>query len=138
MARRKREGIKVVEQRSNWDCGAACLSMLLSVDYPVVSATARTRFPRVRKNGMAITELMETAELLEHGLVRHYRKKGYLEGRTGILGILGSEKKLPKDGHWVLLKDGTHIVDPYDSTVWKLEDYLVAVQGRTVTLLTRK
>lgn len=136
MARRKREGIKVVAQRSDWDCGAACLSMLLPSDYAVVSATARTRFPKVRKYGMAIYEMEETAELLGHKLTRHYKKKGYLEGKTGILGILGPKKELPSGGHWVVLKDGTHVVDPTDSTIWKLEDYLAVVKGRTVTLLT--
>lgn len=135
MARRKREGIKVVEQRSDWDCGVATLAMLLSRPYADVSSIARTRFPRVRSNGMTIYEMEEVAELLDHKLERNYRKKGYLENRTGALGILG-DKKAVGDGHWVLLKDGTHVVDPSGGTVWKLEDYLAKVKGRTVTLLT--
>jgi ABC-type bacteriocin/lantibiotic exporter with double-glycine peptidase domain len=136
MARRKREGIKVVEQRSDWDCGVACLAALLPFEYSVISATARTRFPRIRKEGMSIAEMQETAELLGHKLERRYKKKDYLVGRTGVLGVLGERKDFPTAGHWVVLKDGTHVVDPWDATVWKLEDYLNKIKGRAVTLLT--
>lgn len=136
MAKRKR-GIKVVEQRSNWDCGVACLGMLLPVSYAELSAAARTRFPKVRKFGMAIYEMIETAELFNHKLKKVYKKKGYLENQTGVLGILAPKgsKHLQSGGHWVVLKDGTHIVDPWDGTVWKLDDYLSKTLGRTATLL---
>lgn len=132
----RRKGIKVVAQRSDWDCGIAAMAMLLPVSYADISATCRTRFPKVRKNGVAIYEMEETAELLGYKLARHYKKQGYLEGRTGILGVLGDKKDFPTGGHWVVLKDGTHIVDPTDSTIWSLTDYMQHHKARPVTLLT--
>lgn len=133
MARKK--AIKVVEQKSDWDCGAASLAMLLPFTLAEISATARARYPKVRKEGMAIYEMEGTAELLGHKLKRIYRKKDYLVGQTGVLGVKGSKEVLQGGEHWVVLKDGTHIVDPWDSTIWKLEDYMKHAKGRPVTLL---
>jgi hypothetical protein len=135
---RKPKGIKVTPQRKNWDCGIAALAMLLSKEYADVSAAGRARFTaeRLKRNGMTIYEVEELAELFGFKLKRHYKGNSYLEGKTGILGL--NEGKPPKrhNGHWVVLKDGTHIVDPDGGEIWGLEDYLKKFDRRTATLLT--
>lgn len=131
-----RKGIKVTEQRKDWDCGIASLAMLLSKPYADVSAACRNRYgttKRPNKRGLLLNHMEELAELFDTKLKRIYIGKNYLEGRTGILGMNGGQ--MDSAGHWVILKDGTHVVDPDGGEVWKLEDYLKKFNCRTATIL---
>jgi hypothetical protein len=134
-----RRGLKVVPQRKDWDCGVAALATLLGKSYGDVSAAVRELFPdgqaKIRRAGLNIYETETVAAHFGVTLRRRYRTKGngHLEGGTGILGILSP--KMHWAGHWVVLKDGTHVVEPDGGEVWKLNDYLQRWNARPATLL---
>jgi ABC-type bacteriocin/lantibiotic exporter with double-glycine peptidase domain len=130
----KNAGIKVVVQKRSYDCGLAAMAMLAGVPYGDVSAVARLLYePKRLKNGLAVYQLEAIGERLDVPLKRIYKSKGYLTGKTGILGINWG-KSGDARGHWVVLKDGDTVIDPEDGSVHKLFDY-VDGNGRTATLL---
>jgi ABC-type bacteriocin/lantibiotic exporter with double-glycine peptidase domain len=135
----KRRGVKVVNQRKSWDCGVACLAMLLGKPYGDVAAFARDLIAsdlldvwRLHKRGLVIHDMQLLADGFGVALRPVPRQEGYLDGQTGILGMLGGE--MDPAGHWVVLKAGA-IVDPDGSEVWSVEDYMARTKSRTVTLL---
>lgn len=126
----------VVAQRKDWDCGVAALAMLLGKSYGDISAAVRDLFPDVKKihrNGLNIAEMELVADHFGVTLHRRYRSHGYLDGATGILGLLGT--KLHRAGHWIVLKDGNTVVEPDGGEVWTLTDYLHHWDARTCTML---
>jgi ABC-type bacteriocin/lantibiotic exporter with double-glycine peptidase domain len=139
---RRRRGLRVVAQRKNWDCGVAALASLLDEPYGDIAAAVRELFPDrqaiIRRYGLNVSETEKVAAHLGTSLVRRYRNKDYryLDNGTGILGIFSP--KMPTAGHWVVLKDGTHIVDPDGAEIWKLDDYLKHWGARPTTLLARE
>lgn len=135
----KRRGVKVIGQRKNWDCGVACLAMVLGRPYGDVAAVARDLIAsgyidatKVRRRGLTIQDVQLIADGFGQALEPVPRAAGYLSGRSGILGVLGGQ--MDPAGHWVVLKAGA-IVDPDGSEVWSVEDYVSRTKARTVTLL---
>lgn len=130
----KRRGIKVVGQRKSWDCGIACLAMLLAKPYGDIAALARELVEprRAVRRGLIIADMQLIADACGVGLQPIWRKRDYLNGRTGILGMVGGE--MDPAGHWVVIKAGA-IVDPDGSEVWSVDDYTKRTKSRTATLL---
>lgn len=137
---RRRRGVKVVEQRKNWDCGVAALTMLLkargqNVEYADVSAIVRTNALWSSRHGMLTRHIEAAAAAFGVQLRVSRRRHGYLDGiRLGILGIIGG--RMNKAGHWVVLKDGATVVDPSGGEVWTLADYLAVYRARPSILFT--
>ena len=127
-------GVKVVSQKRDWDCGVASLAMLLGVPYGDVSAACRTLWGTTMpsRRGLGIYHLELLAEQLGRSLRRVYRKKDYLAGQTGVLGMNGGS--MCWAGHWVVLKAGA-IVDPDGAEVWAVDEYVKATKSRPATLL---
>jgi hypothetical protein len=131
----KSAGIKVVNQKHDYDCGIAALAMLLDKSYGDVSAAVRALYGKTKPNkrGLLLYHMEAIAEELGARLKRIYKAKNYLSGKTGILGMNGG--LMDAAGHWVILKDGDTIIDPDDSSVYKLYDYVEECKCRTATLL---
>lgn len=129
--------IRVVRQRKEWDCGVASLAMLIDKPYGDVAAALRSLFPegesKFRKRGLILDEMVILASAFGCTLEIRWRSNTYLEGETGILTLKG--EKFCTQGHYVVLKDGTHLVDPDGADVWSLKDYLSRHSVRTATLL---
>jgi hypothetical protein len=133
----KSSGIKVVQQKKDYDCGIAAMAMLLNISYGDVSAVVRALYGTTKPNkrGLMLYHMEEIADQLNNQLKRVYKAKGYLTGKTGILGMNGGT--MDSAGHWVVLKDGDTIIDPDDASVYKLYDYLEENKCRPATLLVR-
>lgn len=129
--------VKVVPQRHDYDCGTACLAMLLDVPYGDAAAAVRAVYNP--KGWGVTTKALQVAAQRLGARLRAVRKRGdYLDGHTGILGIKPTDTAsgLPDCGHWTILKAGV-IVDT-DGTVWpNVADYLKAKRARPVTLLVK-
>lgn len=129
---RKQHYVRVVSQRRRMDCGIAVLAMLLGKPYGDISAVARQLKPKYASEGMLVSDLQEIATFFNVHLKRVYRKKDYLQGATGILGVLGDT--MIGGGHFVILKAGV-IVDPHGAEVWAVDTYLAKHRARPCTLL---
>jgi hypothetical protein len=130
--------VKVVPARHGYDCGTACLSMLLDVSYGDAAAAVRQIVGEYRENGTDTRDLQRAARLLGASLRSVRRRGDYLGGQTGILGVLpdAGHSELPDHGHWTIFKRGV-IVDT-DGTVWpSATDYFRTKRARPVTLLVR-
>jgi ABC-type bacteriocin/lantibiotic exporter with double-glycine peptidase domain len=121
---KKHSGVKVIPQKYDFDCGIAAMAMLLSVPYGDVSAVVRALYGTTKPNkrGLLLYHMEEIADQLGSPLKRLYKSKGYMQGKTGILGMNGGS--MDSAGHWVVLKDGDTIIDPDDGSVYKLYDYI--------------
>lgn len=130
----KRRGVKVVAQKHGWDCGVSSLAMLLGLPYGDVAAAARALWGSTKpsKRGLGIYHLEQIAKHLGRKLTRVYRRRDYLAGRTGILGLNGGS--MCWAGHWVVLKAGA-IVDPDGGEVWDALEYVKKYKARPATLL---
>ena len=128
------EGIKVISQRHDFDCGIAALAMLLGVPYGDVAKVVKDNIhdPRLKSRGLILRQLEEIITLFGFKTRRVYRKAGYLEGATGILGLNGGQ--CAPHGHWVVVKDGL-ILDPSGGEAWSLDDYVKDAKCRPATLL---
>jgi ABC-type bacteriocin/lantibiotic exporter with double-glycine peptidase domain len=126
---------KVIRQRKDWDCGVASIAMLLGVDYRDVSATVAAIIddPKLKKRGLILYQLEDVIAAFGFETKRVYRKKDYLDGANGILGMNGGN--MDAAGHWVVVKDGM-ILDPDDASVSSLEDYIKENNCRPATLVT--
>lgn len=130
----RKRPVKVVSQRNGWDCGVSSLAMLLGLPYGDVAAAARALWGSTKpsKRGLGIYHLEQIADHLGRKLTRVYRRKDYLAGQTGILGLNGGT--MCWAGHWVVLKAGA-IVDPDGGEVWDALDYVKKHKARPATLL---
>jgi hypothetical protein len=130
--------IRVMKQRHDWDCGVASLAMLFDKPYGDVAVLVRDNIDakKLRRRGMIIADMQLIAEHLGYEFDISWRKKDYLEGKTGIIGLKGG--RMDKAGHWAILKEGTVIADPSDGKLWSVEEYLKAGQCRTTLLLIPK
>jgi hypothetical protein len=126
--------VKVVAQRRDWDCGVAALAMLLARDYGDVSAAVRQTLDpaRVKRRGLGVRDAIRVGATLGARLKAVRRRRDYLVGTTGMLGLLGEE--CAPHGHWVVFKNGT-IIDPNHGEVWDAPGYLAHYQLRPCTLL---
>lgn len=129
-------GIKVTKQHHDWDCGVASISMLLGVPYGDVAKVVRDSEvysdPRLKSRGIILRQLEYLLSKFGFTTKRIYRKRGYLDGATGILGMNGGN--CDPSGHWVVIKDG-QILDPSDETVTSVEDYIKEEKCRPATLV---
>lgn len=127
-------GTTVIRQRTDWDCGVAAIAMLLNIPYNDVAATVRAIItdPKLKKRGLILYQLEDVIEYHGFKTKRVYRKKDYLEGATGILGLNGGT--MDSAGHWVLLRDGM-IVDPSDASVNDPDDYIKENNCRPATMV---
>jgi peptidase C39-like protein len=131
----RRTGIKVTKQRHDFDCGVASLAMLVGRPYGDIAAIVRDVVDpkKLRRRGMAIYDMQLVASHFGVALAVIHRKKDYLIGRTGIIGLIGG--LMDKAGHWAVLKDGAVIADPDDASIWSVDDYLKRHNCRTTVLL---
>ena len=127
--------IRVIKQRKNWDCGLACLAMLLDLDYGDVSRRVRETIPVIPRRGLGAYHLEEIAASFDKPLRRIYRSNTYLANRpTGILGVNGG--KMCWAGHWVMLKEGV-VIEPWHEkrAIYGLDEYLKDSKSRSGILL---
>lgn len=131
----KATGITVVSQRKEYDCGLACLAMLLGMSYGDVAQKVKEIIdPKsLRRRGLILRDVETLLEAWGHVPTRHYKSKGYLEGATGILGLNGG--LCDPCGHWVIIKNGM-IIDPSGGEVWSVDDYCKQAKCRTAALVT--
>ena len=124
-----------MKQRHDWDCGVASIAMLLDKPYGDVAALVRDKIDakKLRRRGMIIVDMQLIAEELGYELELIWRKKDYLEGKTGIVGLKGG--KMDKAGHWAVIKEGKVIVEPDDGKVYSVDEYLKTCQCRTTLVL---
>lgn len=129
-------GVRVVSQRKDWDCGIAALVMLSGHTYGDVSMMVRDLIddPRLKSRGLVMHQIELVAAALGMPLSRIYRKRGYLDNATGILGVNGG--MCDPAGHWVVMKNGL-IIDPSGGEVWAVPDYMKAGKCRPATLLVK-
>jgi hypothetical protein len=135
---KRRRGLTLIRQRHDMDCGVAALAMFLSVPYGDMAAVTRARFGSLspERRGLGLHHLEELATFYDRPLRRIYKAHDYLVGRTGVIGVIGGD--MTWCGHWVVLKDGTTVVDPAahgDADVWNVADYLQRNHCRLATLL---
>lgn len=129
------EGTIVVPQRKDWDCGVASIAMLLNVPYADVSTVVfrtLTDHKKLKRQGIILYELEEIIGKFGFKTKRLYKKEGYLENATGILGLNGGD--CAPHGHWVVIRDGM-IIDPSGGEVWSPEDYMKAARCRPATMV---
>lgn len=130
----KGRGIRVVPQRKEWDCGIAALVMLTGRSYGDVAQVVREHVhdPRLKTRGLLLWHMEMVADLLGTSLRRVYRRAGYLDCATGILGVNGG--MCDPAGHWVVMKNGA-LIDPSGGEVWAVPEYMKAGKCRPATLL---
>ena len=127
----KKRGIKLIKQSKGWDCGVACLAMVLNHTYGDISAMMRLHNVS-SKAGMTIEEMIFVAHLFGMELARKNRSKNFLEGKLGILGLVGG--KMDPGGHWAVYKAGV-IICPTSGEIWALNDYLSTFKCRPTLIL---
>ncbi len=128
-------GQPLVRQRKDWDCGIAALAFYSHIPYEEVFVGVVRRLTKAEyRRGLYIIELIKVAADLGLKLKKvHWRKVDINED----IGILSINWKDQRDGHWVVLREGT-IIDPADPSVWSAEDYLREKEGRVATLLVEE
>ena len=117
----------VVPQRHKFDCAVCCLAMLLGQDYERTLLAFDSLAPLVR--GVSCKNIQRAARRLGVEL-RLYRKVD-LENDTGLL-MLDAASWLVN--HTVVLKEGM-VVDPSDTTVWEVDDYIAANKASVENIL---
>jgi ABC-type bacteriocin/lantibiotic exporter with double-glycine peptidase domain len=126
--------MKVINQRKDWDCGVASIAMLLDIPYEGVLTTVLKNVddPKLKKRGLILRQMEQVLKLYKFKTRRVYRKDGYLDGATGILGL--NHGLCAPAGHWVVVKEGL-IIDPSDKTAMSPEEYCKAAKCRPATML---
>jgi hypothetical protein len=121
----------VIKQKKDWDCGVAALAMLLALEYKDVAKEVIDD-PKLTSRGLILRQVEELIVHFGFTPKRIYKKKDYLDGATGILGMNGGT--MSSAGHWVVIKDGV-IIDPDDGTVSTPEEYIEANKCRPATIV---
>lgn len=127
--------IRVVKQRHNWDCGVACLAMILDKEYGDVIRVTKDLYPTIPRRGLGLYHLEAIAVEFHQKFRRVYKRLGYLERNpTGILGVMGGH--IASEGHWVVLKEGV-VIEPWHvkRSIYGLQEYLHMNKARTATIL---
>ena len=131
--------VKCVSQRHLADCGTACLAMLLEIPYGDAAAAVRAVLgDGYQESGTEAPDLQRAARRLGVRLRSVRRKREYLDGQTGILGVMpdGDASDLYPSGHWCILKAGV-IIDT-DAVVWpSASDYFRLKRAKPTTLLVK-
>jgi len=128
------QGTKVVPQRRDWDCGVAAIAMLLNAPYADVSQVVRQTIddPKLKRRGLILWQVEKVIEAFGFTVKRVYRKRDYLDGATGILGMNGGT--MDEAGHWVMIKEGM-ILDPDDGSATAADDYIKENKCRPATMV---
>lgn len=119
--------LKVIAQRHDSDCAAACLAMLLGESYESVILA----FGSTLKEGISLAAVKRAAKKL--GVPLKWSPKCDLENDTGILTLASP---LWHYDHLVILKDGL-IIDT-DATIWECDVFLSAYQAKSLGILTKR
>lgn len=124
----------VIPQRTEWDCGVASVAMLLGIPYNDVRDAVYKIIddPKLKKRGLILKQVEQILKHYGFKSKKVHKKEGYLEGATGILGLLGG--CCDPAGHWVVLKDGM-IIDPSGGEAHEVDDYMKEGKCRPATLL---
>src|SRR3990167_10337724 len=87
-------GTRMVKQRYDYDCGVAATAMCLNVPYGDVAVVVSMLIPdpKVKKRGLNLKQLSAIIREFGFKTKRVYRKEGYLEHATGILGLNGGDR----------------------------------------------
>jgi len=68
-----RKGTKLIRQRQDYDCGVACLAMLLDRPWGEVSGACRALYGKIPKSGLDLRQMARVGEAMGVTLVRKYR-----------------------------------------------------------------
>lgn len=119
----------MLAQRHDWDCGVAAIAMLLDLPYGDVAARVRERITdaRLRSRGLLLYQMEQVIRACGYRTRRVHRRRGYLDGVTGILALNGG--LCGRVGHWVVVKHGM-VLDPSGGEVWHIDDYVRACSTR--------
>lgn len=129
------EGTRVLNQHHDWDCGVTAIAMLLGVAYGDVAQVVKDNIkdPLLKRRGLILRQLEQVLKVFGFNTRRVYRREGYLDEASGILGLNGG--LCGPHGHWVVLKAGM-ILDPSGGEAWEIDDYFKTAACRPATLLT--
>ena len=109
--------IQLVIQQDSWDCGVACLAMLLGKSYADVRQ--HVRWKHYQKEGLSMWQMRRLAKALGDPLEQH--KEGDFSEMVGIVGLQRpTDADKPKgkwDGHYVVVAKGCFI-NPADGLIW--------------------
>lgn len=114
------DGLTIVAQRNEGDCGIACAAMLADVHYKVARAEAVKIDRNCEHAGLHRTQLVRLLERLNLDPVV---KKKWDVGATGVLVLNPAKNPRKSGGHYVVLFEGV-VIDPASACVWSLESYL--------------
>lgn len=120
--------IKVEIQQHEFDCGVACLAMLLGTDYEKTLIAFNSLNPLVR--GVDTREIKQAAVRLGQRL--RLSRRVDLEDDTGILRVAAANWTTD---HLVILKEGL-IVDT-DGTLWDAQAFLDNYHATVQSLLVK-
>ena len=120
--------LRVVVQRTDMDCGVACLAMICGVLYENALCAVAQIQPDVCVKGLYQHQMIRAAKIL--GVTMRAQRRYDLENDTGILCV--STKKWKHD-HLVVIKGGL-IVDT-DGTIWDSDVYMSANKAKLGSLL---
>lgn len=122
--------IKVVLQRQDWDCGVACLAMLLDSTYEEVLAAAARR--AAVEEGLHLHQIETIADDLDCPLVRKRSGRYDFTKDTGILHV-----HFVGGAHVVILWQGKIIET--DGTIWEdSRSYLATKRYKAGALLVKE
>lgn len=116
--------LNVIPQRTNMDCGIACVAMLLGVSYE----KALLAFGDELEHGAKTRQVQAAARKL--GSVLRLRRTFDLENDTGLLAVRSLKWKAD---HLVVLREG--LVIDTDATLWEPSCYLQVYEARALSLL---
>lgn len=120
--------LSIIPQRSNMDCGVACLAMVTRMPYEDVYVATCQVDRRAARRGLAVHQVQAIAKLCGLPLVR--RRSYDLEADEGILSV-----RSETNWHFVVLCNGA-IVDPDAGRIFfDADDYLTENKARACTLL---
>jgi ABC-type bacteriocin/lantibiotic exporter with double-glycine peptidase domain len=123
--------MKLVQQTTDYDCGIACLSMLLQEEYVEVHAAAAKALKKWPSSSGLTTRQMQTiAKKLGHTLKSiEIRTPDTSITATGIL-LVGAGRKY----HFVTIFQGI-VIEPTYNRVWNLQTYLKHYKSRPIRFL---
>jgi ABC-type bacteriocin/lantibiotic exporter with double-glycine peptidase domain len=130
-----RRGVRVIAQRTSWDCGVAAIAMLTGLSYAAVRAQIRRR-PSValRRDGLTIVQVRALARALGHPL-RLVRGAPRLRARpAGLLRVVIAVGTPRAHGHWCVVSAGA-LLCPTGGEVWPIATYLTRHRAQPCELL---
>jgi predicted double-glycine peptidase len=123
---------RIVPQRSDWDCGVACLAMLLNIDYE--TALAQSGRTAQVERGLWFSEMIAIAEAFDEELVIRRRGRYNIQTATGIVHVYHYTAK-HSTSHVVFLHRG--LFYETDGLVWDAKTYLAHEKLRAGSILRK-